>query len=119
MSARPFYEMVYHVEGYTLADAFRPYPGWGTRRFTVKAADLGEHTRAELLRAAHDGAPERYRLTSVSIYEPGQERRVLWSTPPCHLAAVLASRRKANASGQKGEDAELRGNSPTHTLTRR
>lgn len=82
MSVRPFYEIVYHVEGWTLADAFRPQPGWGTRTFTVKASDLGEHTTDDLISTARLHAPPRHRLTSVSIYPEGEERRVLWSTLP-------------------------------------
>lgn len=82
MSARPFYEMVYHCEGWTLADAFRPQPGWGTRRFTVKLADLGEHTEREIVGVARQHTPERYRLTSVVLHPEQGEQRVIWSTPP-------------------------------------
>lgn len=82
VSARPFYEMVYHVEGWTLADAFRPQPGWGTRRFTVKLSDLPAHTEQEFVNMARQAAPERYRLTSVTLYPERGEGRVIWSTPP-------------------------------------
>lgn len=83
MSARPFYEMIYHAEGWTLADAFRPQPGWGTRRFTVPLAKLGEHDEADIVEAAGDTkhAPPRYRLTSVTLYPAEGEPRVIWSTP--------------------------------------
>lgn len=81
MSARPFYEMIYHVEGFTLADAFRPQPGWGTRRFTAKVANLGEHTLEGLVAAAQQQAPARYRLTGVMLYEEGKDAVWLWSIP--------------------------------------
>lgn len=80
--SRPFYETIYHVEGWTLADAFRPQPGWGVRRFTVKVADLGEHTEQELIDAARAHAPQRHRLTSVTLYPADGPERVIWSTPP-------------------------------------
>lgn len=85
MSARPFYETVYHVEGWTLADAFRPQPGWGTRTFTVRLADLPEHTEQQFVEMARQAAPERYRLTSVSLYPADGDKRVIWSTPPCPM----------------------------------
>lgn len=81
MSARPFYEMIYHVEGWTLADAFRPTPGWGTRTFTAKVESLGEHTLDELVAAAQQQAPSRHRLTGVRLYEEGKEAAWLWSIP--------------------------------------
>jgi hypothetical protein len=99
--------MIYHIEGWTLADAFRPQPGWGTRRFTVKLADLGEHTQAELLGAAHNGAPPRYRLTSVTLHPAHGEKRVLWSTPPDprlkRLARGVDAARDARAHGRNDE----------------
>ena len=90
MSARPFYETIYHVEGYTLADAFRPQPGWGTRVFQVPKAALGEHTEQEVVDEARKHAPPHYNLTSVSIYEEGKDRRVIWSTPPSPEARAMA-----------------------------
>jgi hypothetical protein len=82
MSARPFYETIYHREDWRLADAFKPQPGWGTRKFTVKAEDLGEHTEQELVDAARLHAPTGHRLTSVTLYPIEGEPRVIWSTPP-------------------------------------
>jgi hypothetical protein len=90
MSARPFYETIYHCEGWTLADAFRPQPGWGTRAFTVKLADLPEHTEQQFVDMARQAAPDRYRLTSVTLYPAEGEKRVIWSTPPCPTSKALA-----------------------------
>jgi hypothetical protein len=82
MIGRPFYETIYHLEGWTLADAFRPQPGWGTRTFRVNAADLGEHTEQEVVDAAREHAPARYRLTSVKLYPADGADRVIFSKPP-------------------------------------
>lgn len=79
---RPFYETVYHCDGWTMADAMRPTPRWGTRRFTVPVAALGEHTEADLIEAAKRKAPPRHRLTSVTLYPVEGPERVIWSTPP-------------------------------------
>lgn len=83
MIRRPFYETTYHCDGWRLADAFRPQPGWGTRTFRVNVADCGEHTEQQLLEAARQGAPDRHHLTSVKLYaEAAGDDRVIWSTPP-------------------------------------
>lgn len=79
---RPFYETIYHREDWTLADAFRPQPGWGSRRFTVSLADLDEHVEEEFVDVARQSAPEHYRLTQVTLYPAAGPERVIWSTPP-------------------------------------
>lgn len=89
MIGRPFYETICHVEGWTLADAFRPQPGWGRRTFRVNVADLGEHTEQELVEAAREHAPERHRLTRVTLYAADGADRVIWSTPPDPRARKL------------------------------
>lgn len=82
MSARPFYETIYHRNDWRLADAFRPQPGWGRRRFTVPAAALEGLTEADLIAGAQASAPEGYRLTSLSIHPEGGSDRVIWRTAP-------------------------------------
>jgi hypothetical protein len=82
MSHRPFYRTVYHRDDWTLADAFRPQPGWGSRAFTASVADLGDMSEAALIAAAREAAPEGHRLTSVSLYPADGPERVIWSTAP-------------------------------------
>lgn len=106
MSTRPFYEMIYHVDGWTLADAFRPQPGWGTRRFSVGADKLGDHTESDLVVAARHHAPPNHRLTSVTLYPAEGPERVIWSTPPCPLCKALAKAApgvKASQEPQQGK----------------
>lgn len=90
MRPHPFYETIYHVEGYTLADAFRPQPGWGTRTFHVPVEALGEHTEQEVVAEARKHAPERHRLTCVRLYPAEGEPRVIWSTPACPEVRAMA-----------------------------
>jgi len=80
----PFYEMVYHRKDFTLADALRPQPGWGRRRFTVSASLLGDHTEQEALAAANepDSVPPGYRLTRLALFPADGPERVIWSTAP-------------------------------------
>lgn len=82
MSRTPFYEAVYHREDYTLADAFRPQPGCGRRRFRCDVATLGDHTESQLLAVAHETAPNGHRLTSLSLYPSDGDEKVIWSTSP-------------------------------------
>ncbi len=60
-----FYETTYRIDGYTLADAFRPQPDWGTMRFRVSASELPEHTDQDVVDAARKGAPVGYWLQRV------------------------------------------------------
>lgn len=82
MSARPFYETVYHCNDWQIADAFRPQPGWGSRRFTTPTAVFGDATHEQILEGAKEAAPEGYRLTKLSIYADGMPEHIIWSTPP-------------------------------------
>ena len=82
MSARPFYETVYHRNDWTLADAFRPQPGWGSKTFTVPVAALGDMSEASLIAAAKDAAPSNHRLTKISLYPLGGDEQIIWSAPP-------------------------------------
>jgi len=80
--SRPFYETVYHCNGWTLADAFRPQPGWGSRAFTVPASVLEGWDDAALIAGAKECAPEGYRLTKLSIHPVEGGERIIWSTAP-------------------------------------
>ena len=82
MIARPFYETVYHRDDWTLADAFRPQPGWGSRVFATPGTAFGEHTQKELIEGAKASAPPQHRLTRLSIYPLEGPERIIWSTPP-------------------------------------
>lgn len=80
--SRPFYRTVYHRNDWTLADAFRPQPGWGSRAFTVPAHVLEGVSNDVLIRGAKEAAPEGHRLTSLSLFPVGEDERVIWSTAP-------------------------------------
>lgn len=81
--SRPFYETVYHRKDWTLADAFRPIPGWGMRRFTCPVGALPSSlTDDELVQLTKEAAPEGYRLTSLTICPEGGPDRVIWGTAP-------------------------------------
>lgn len=82
MSARPFYRTVYHRNDWTLADAFRPQPGWGSRAFTAPVAALEGMSETALIGAAKETAPEGYRLTSLSLFPVDGDEHVIWSTAP-------------------------------------
>lgn len=84
MEREPFYEVVYHRNDWTLADAFRPQPGWGCRRYVTPASALGQSTSFSdeaLIEGANGVAPEGYRLTKLSICSDADSSRVIWSTP--------------------------------------
>lgn len=59
------YYLRYLCDSYILADAFRPSPHWGAKRYTVEAAALGEHTDEDVIRAAQESAPSGYWLQHV------------------------------------------------------
>lgn len=80
--SRPFYETVYHREDWTLADAFRPQPGWGCRVFTAPEAALLGMAEPALIGAAREAAPKGYRLTKLSIHPVEGGERIIWSTSP-------------------------------------
>lgn len=78
----PFYRTVYHRNDWTIADAFRPQPGWGQRRFTAPVAAMGDLTELQILAAALEAAPDGHRLTRLSVIPGDAPERVIWSTPP-------------------------------------
>ena len=59
------YYLRYLCDGYILADAFRPQPGWGSKGYFVEAAALGEHTDADIIRCAAETAPPGYWLQHI------------------------------------------------------
>lgn len=59
------YCLRYLCDGYIMADALRPTPGWGSKGYTVDAAQLGEHTDEDLIRCAKETAPPGYWLQHI------------------------------------------------------
>lgn len=82
MAYQPFYRTIYHREDYTLADAMRPDPNWGRRRFTVPAAAVADFTEAEMVRGAQEAAPAGYRLTRLEFHPVEGPERVIWNRAP-------------------------------------
>ncbi len=78
------YRLRYLCDSYTLADAFRPQPGWGSRGYTVDAAALGEHTDADVVDAALQTAPQGYWLQRVEAIGGEPHIRTVWSKPVPH-----------------------------------
>lgn len=52
----------YRLIGFTIADAFRRDPTWGTRSFTIDPNALSTKDRAEIEHAARVTAPDGYEL---------------------------------------------------------
>ena len=69
------YYLRYLCDGYTLADALRPHPGWGSKGYTVEAALLGEHGDEDVIRAAQEMAPPGYWLQHVEAIGGEPHRR--------------------------------------------
>ena len=69
------YYLRYLCDGYTLADAFRPQPGWGAKGYTVEADKLGEHTDEDVIRAAQETAPPGYWLQHIEAIGGEPHRR--------------------------------------------
>lgn len=69
------YRLRYLCDGYTVADAFRPVPGWGAKAYTVQADALGEHTDADVIQAARETAPRGYWLQHVEAIGGEPHRR--------------------------------------------
>lgn len=59
------YRIRYLCNRYILADAFRPYPGWGCKGYTADAACLGEHNDDDLIRVANETAPPGFWLHHI------------------------------------------------------
>lgn len=90
------YRMRYLRDGYILADAFRPHPGWGCKGYTVDAARLGEHTDDDLIRVAQETAPPGFWLHHIEAIggEP-HVRQVFKKGVP------LSSRETPNVRGKR------------------
>lgn len=68
----------YLVDGYILADAFRPQPNWGARTFSIEADKLPTLSDEEIIKGARESAPAGYWLHSITAIEadPAGERNV-------------------------------------------
>lgn len=66
------YVLRYLVNSYRLADAFRPSPGWGSKTFTVNAADLPPHSDDEVVDSAKGMTPDGYWLQRVTAIGNGE-----------------------------------------------
>lgn len=70
------YYLRYLCDGYTMADAFRPHPGWGSKGYTVEASQLGEHTDDDdIIRCARETAPPGYWLQHIEAIGGEPPRR--------------------------------------------
>ena len=69
------YYLRYLCDDYTLADAFRPQPGWGAKGYTVEATSLGEHTDQDIIRCAQETAPPGYWLQHIEAIGGEPHRR--------------------------------------------
>lgn len=74
--------MEYRVHYYCLADAFRPDPKWGKRTFSVPAEKVGAAPDHELIEAAHQTAPEGYRLSRLWRVGPDGTRDIYFEKAP-------------------------------------
>ena len=54
------FRIEYRIKGYTLADAFRPQPGWGYRVFYADSDKLGTDDIEAVKEAAIATAPDGY-----------------------------------------------------------
>lgn len=88
-----FYRMRYLRDSYTLADAFRPQPGWGSKVYTAEAAALGEHTDQDVIRAAQETAPPGYWLQHIEAIGGHPHRRDVFkkSVPLSHSETLNAT----------------------------
>ncbi len=82
------YVVRYLRDDYTLADAFRPDWSWGSKGYVVEAAKLGEHTDEDLIRIAHQTAPQGYWLQHIEAIGGEPHRRDVFKK------SVLSSNRK-------------------------
>lgn len=114
MSRVAFYEIVYHRNDWQLADAFKPQPGWGRRRFTTAVAAMGDCSEQEVLDQAHKSAPVGHRLTSLSVYPTDGAERVIWSTPADKrfAATTEALDTQSRAAAPNGSSGEREGDVP-------
>lgn len=77
------YHICYRVIGYTLADAFRPQPGWGLKVREIPASVIAksELSDEEIVESARRAAPEGYLLVSVIYKSDNTKDRILFSDP--------------------------------------
>lgn len=87
-----FYKVTYKKNGYQIADAFRPNPGWGERVFRVNESELPKHTDAEIVHAARLDAPVGYWLQRVIAIGGDPHERELFFKPLVTLKPAAAQR---------------------------
>ena len=97
MTAR--YTLRYLRDGYILADAFRPTPNWGEKKFSVEADSLPSHTDEDIVKLANETAPEGHWLQRVCAIKSGKADRTLFARQvPTHRSAY-ASYHQSGATG--------------------
>lgn len=75
------YRLRYLCNGYTIADALRPQPDWGAKRYTVETEPLGDHTDQDLIKVAHETAPEGYWLHLIEAIGGDPHVRQVYKRP--------------------------------------
>jgi hypothetical protein len=83
------YVLRYLVDGYRLADAFRPNPKWGSTTYTVKASGLPPHDDADVVKSAQEAAPPGHWLQRVTAIGSGE--RELFCKPVPGAASSIPS----------------------------
>ena len=89
-----YYYMEYRRKDYTLADAFKPQPNWGRRRFSVPANTVGISTDRELIAAARDTAPDEYELVRLWEVGGGVERNIYVKSWPLRQTTIESLKAK-------------------------
>jgi hypothetical protein len=93
------YILRYLCDGYILADAFRPIPHYGEKRFSVEADAMPEHSEEDIVKLANESAPDGYWLQQVTAIEHGKpERAIFGRQVPTHRSAY-ASYHQSGATG--------------------
>lgn len=96
--AKPsMYRLRYLRNGYTIADALRPQPDWGAKRYTVEAEPLGDRRRVRCTsilfslgqsRCRHDLPPRLLRRAPLQPGSPGAGAELLRSTCLSYLVTT-------------------------------
>lgn len=98
------YTLRYLCDGYILADAFRPIPHYGEKRFSVEADALPAHSEEDIVKLARETAPDGYWLQRVTAIERDKpERTIFGRQVPTHRSAY-ASYYQSGARGFHRED---------------
>ena len=81
MGEAMFYDARYLIDRYTLADALRPQPGWGSKTRRVCADGWPVHNDAEVIEAARAATPRGYWLQRVEAIGGEPHIRVVMALP--------------------------------------